>query len=69
MAKSTTCSHCGEQAMPSDYYCSVCKSTAKRLSKAVKQQRLTPWQQQTLWRETYHSIDKTRVLLGILRGN
>lgn len=69
MAKSKICSHCGEPSMPSAYYCTTCHQTAVRLSKAVKQQRLTPWQQQALWRETYHSPAKTRVLLETLRGN
>ncbi|KPL80203.1 hypothetical protein [Herpetosiphon geysericola] len=67
--KGTQCSHCGEQAMPSDHYCSPCKITAKLLANAVKQLRLTGEQQQTLWRMTYHSSRKTRVLLETLRGH
>lgn len=69
MAKSTKCSHCGERSMPSDYYCWICKTVAKLLSQAVKQERMTPWQQQELWRLSYHSSSKTRVLLETLRGN
>lgn len=68
MPKSTTCSHCGEQSMPSDYYCWQCKTVAKLLSQAVKQERMTPWQQQELWRRTYHSSAQTKVLLDVLRG-